>query len=144
MNFIGVVERQDGYLCDFREYQEEVIEIGFSCQQDVKFGSYDNWVMERIIDRYVFVNGYCCQDIVFCDIKRMEEVYLYEVVSQRDGFLFIYQVGEYFGDGSCGILDFQERENIDEEIYGGAQSCVQLDDNEYYQVFSYDKFIDKK
>lgn len=144
MNLIGAAERQDGHPCDLREHKEEATETGSSCQQDTKFGSHDNWVMERITDRYVPVNGHCCQDTAFCDTKRMEEVHLHEAASQRDGLLLTHQAGEHLGDGSCGIPDLQERENTDEEIHGGAQSRVQLDDNEYHQVPSYDKPIDKK
>ena len=68
-----------------QEAQEEATETGSSCQMDTKFGSHDGWVMERIADSYVPVNGHCCQDSLLRD--RVEEVHLHEATSKIGGLL---------------------------------------------------------
>lgn len=143
-DLIGTTERQGGNPHNLREYKEEATEAGPGCQLSTKFGSHDSWVTKRMTDSYVPVNSHHCQDTAFCDTKRMEEVHLHEAASQRDGLLIIDQAGEYLRDGGCGIPDLQEREDTDEEIHGGVQAHVQLDDNEYHQVPNYDKSIDDK
>lgn len=144
MDLIGATERQGGNPCNLREYKEEATKAGANCQLDAKIGSHDSWVMQRIADSYVPVNGHCCQDTAFCDTKRVEEVHLHEAASQRNGFLLTDQVAQHLGDGGCGIPDLQEGEDTDEEIHGGVQGCVHLDDNEYHQIPSYDKSVDEK
>lgn len=144
LDLVGTTERQGGDPRDLREDEEEATEAGSGCQLDTEFGRHDGWVTEGTADSYVPVDGHCCQDAAFCDTKRVEEVHLHEAASQRDGLLLTDQAGEHFGDGGRGVPDLQEREDADEEIHGGVQGRVQLDDHEYHQVPSHDKSIDEK